>query len=115
MGCCGSKEGKQEDLPPPTERKNTYSGSTGGGQPAARTTGTLVPEVQKTGRALPPLPGEADLELVVALYDYEARTADDLPFRKGDQLQVMMMMKKKRKRKRRSIRSSFLLSCLCRS
>eukprot|EP00049_Salpingoeca_infusionum_P023298 m.11367 g.11367 ORF g.11367 m.11367 type:complete len:513 (+) comp5709_c0_seq1:453-1991(+) len=39
----------------------------------------------------PPTPAAQaqDEELFVALYDYEARTADDLPFRKGDMLKII--------------------------
>ena len=37
----------------------------------------------------PPLPGGGGVLTYIALYDYEARTAEDLSFRKGDRLQVI--------------------------
>jgi hypothetical protein len=47
-----------------------------------------------TNMALPPIPGGAAAsedgpDMYIALYDYDARTEDDLTFRKGDKVRVL--------------------------
>lgn len=74
MGCCGSK---------PQEKKhgglglNTSENKLNNPPPEE----TLPPE-------LPAEPVQGDIKVYIALYDYDARTDEDLSFNKGDYLEV---------------------------
>eukprot|EP00054_Salpingoeca_dolichothecata_P016216 m.94704 g.94704 ORF g.94704 m.94704 type:complete len:502 (-) comp21875_c0_seq1:229-1734(-) len=80
MGC---KPSKQYQENPQTQPQQPVSGGNTNG----------MASVQKT--PLPPPPGESmqtsstEDDLFLALYDYEARTNDDLTFNKGDKLKVL--------------------------
>ena len=94
MGCCGSK---------PQEKQRSY-GEDAGTTAAHRTTSLASPRTptspvtgasggggmshHTSARALPPPPSDT-ANLVKALYDYQARTNDDLSFNKGDHLHVL--------------------------
>ena len=64
MGCCGSKE-KSLQLENIDSEKETNT-------------------IQQT----PPQSPAADVKVFIALYDYDARTDEDLSFKKGDYLEV---------------------------
>lgn len=56
-----------------------------------RNTGEEVKD-RKTTEVLPPVPTSLpppERKIFIALYDYEARTAEDLSFKKGDKLEVV--------------------------
>eukprot|EP00050_Salpingoeca_kvevrii_P021430 m.110450 g.110450 ORF g.110450 m.110450 type:complete len:499 (+) comp9340_c0_seq3:265-1761(+) len=78
MGCCASSSG---------DKYNDQAG------PGATTGASAVSSRQAA--ALPPTPGSTsalaadDKDCFVALYDYNARTADDLSFVKGDKLKII--------------------------
>jgi hypothetical protein len=85
MGCQPSKE----ESPPPKGGKT--AANTQQTNNAAFSKDTRKPSV--TSMPLPPPPGAAPAEdgpdVYIALYDYDARTEDDLTFRKGDKLRVL--------------------------
>lgn len=88
MGCAESK-----DAPMSPKQINTgftdVSASSGGGGGSGATGRSAT-----SGRAAMPVPvappaPESDKGQFQALYDYEARTADDLSFKKGDKLSII--------------------------
>jgi hypothetical protein len=51
-----------------------------------------VKEIRKRSEVLPPVPlslPQQERKIFIALYDYEARTAEDLSFSKGDKLEIV--------------------------
>lgn len=85
MGCCASSPNDAASTP---SKAKAAAYRNGNDMPMTQTSSTG----SAAQRELPPVPGVApaqkNLETVVALYDYAARTADDLGFKKGDQLHV---------------------------
>lgn len=81
MGCCGSKE-------PPKDATNLKDINRNNGE------NTITSPYDEGFADLPPPPPEPepsspkDVKVYVALYDYEARTDEDLSFKKGDFLHV---------------------------
>ena len=73
MGCCGSKPDNKQN----GAKKTTISDHIDATQP------TPQPSIQKKE-----IPETNDGKVFVALYDYEARTDEDLSFQKGDYLEV---------------------------
>lgn len=82
MGCKGSKEAEYPSYPSNSKPELTHQDT------------TQNSSVVKRG-ALPPTPQEAandddvGLGLFQALYDYDARTEDDLSFKKGQKLKIL--------------------------
>ena len=68
MGCCGSKPQKKKPGLD-TDDENT------------------APEIPPPPE-LPAEPVQSDIKVYIALYDYDARTDEDLSFNKGDYLEV---------------------------
>ncbi|XP_022247563.1 tyrosine-protein kinase Src42A-like [Limulus polyphemus] len=54
-----------------------------------------LPAINRNGPSLPPIPAETETttgsntKIFVALYDYDARTDEDLSFKKGDHLEIL--------------------------
>lgn len=80
MGACCSKQ--------PRKDEKKFGASKGKDLRADGTSG----QGGQTSRSLPPAPQQSQQQaanVFVALYDYEARTAEDLSFTKGELLQVV--------------------------
>ncbi len=74
MGCCGSKEKATKDI-----GLHENGGKNEGGKVRDDSLPTPPPT---------PPPQQNDVKTYVALYDYDARTDEDLSFKKGDFLEV---------------------------
>lgn len=91
MGCKGSKE---EKPPARVGRQQQRENNNGGGQTNKNEayTGETAPAEVRRELPAPPPDGSASSSpggLFQALYDYEARTADDLSFKKGQKLKII--------------------------
>lgn len=75
MGCCASSDSGGGGGSKPPHEQNTV--------PPANQTQTTAPPTNR-----PPMPTPNE-QLFQAMYDYDARTEDDLSFRKGDQLRII--------------------------
>jgi len=84
MGCCGSKE------PEPARGRG---GGRGGDRKPSKSYNEPKDEPRRAPAPLPAAPAPAankeDAKLYKALYEYEARTKEDLSFNKGDQVYVV--------------------------
>eukprot|EP00045_Choanoeca_perplexa_P006657 m.57320 g.57320 ORF g.57320 m.57320 type:complete len:503 (+) comp13722_c0_seq1:274-1782(+) len=80
MGCGGSKESDT-----PAQSQNTTSGNGGSSLSASQ------PRPDMPLPAIPgqPTPVEEESNVFIALYDYDARTKDDLNFKKGEKLVIL--------------------------
>ena len=99
MGCCTSAETKTTSSPGagnPAEQPNGGSNQAPGSLPIHRvsiaqpTNGAIVGGPMSPGGLVPPMsPLEDETNLYVARYAYQARTAEDLSFEKGEKLRVL--------------------------
>ena len=95
MGCCGSKKSEpstqqpyQPQQQPPAHGGNHFDGPSAG--PSSAPIGHGHGHGHGGPGSLPATPQQAaNTNIFLALYDYEARTAEDLSFKKGEQLQVV--------------------------
>ena len=76
MGCTSSSQ--EKDAPQAGDQ---------GGQPAGRSGGQDA--LPPTPRQAQPTPAPRQQEIFIALYDYDARTAEDLTFKKGESLALI--------------------------
>jgi hypothetical protein len=86
MGNCASSDNGSTD----TSRSAGMKQS----NPSFSAEGAKARKPSVTNMALPPIPGapaaaEDGPDMYIALYDYDARTEDDLTFRKGDKVRVL--------------------------
>eukprot|EP00730_Choanoeca_flexa_P017829 TRINITY_DN8623_c0_g2_i2.p1 TRINITY_DN8623_c0_g2~~TRINITY_DN8623_c0_g2_i2.p1 ORF type:complete len:504 (+),score=128.29 TRINITY_DN8623_c0_g2_i2:270-1781(+) len=81
MGCGGSKESEPQQAPPDSSMNMSTASAVNSSQP------------RSPSMPLPAIPGqpsqEDEADVYIALYDYEARTADDLAFKKGEKLVIL--------------------------
>lgn len=79
--CCGKRSKPSESEPDKTPKVQPKTGS-------VNSSYQVEPSPVRTHRPLP-VPPESQLQKYVALYDYAARTQDDLTFNAGDVLEVL--------------------------
>lgn len=86
MGCCSSKD---SDVPKPNQTSVSYTKDDKPGYPAG-VQQSLTPSSMGGAILPPPPPIQPQGALMfVGLYQYDARTSEDLSFHKGEKLQII--------------------------